>query len=191
MAMPELQEFCLVGGTALALRFGHRLSVDLDLFGSVEDFQRDIIIRALENEFGLDFVYEGGGAKWAIFGFIQNVKVDIVNYPHRTIRAIDVVDGIRLYSNEDIAAMKINAIFGRGKKKDFWDICELLQFFTVAEIIDVHKEKFPSQMLLISIPQALTYFSDAEESENPVSLKEQSWDNVKNFIKKRVREFLQ
>lgn len=87
--------------------------------------------------------------------------------------------------------MKINAIFGRGKKKDFWDICELLQFFTVAEIIDVHKEKFPSQMLLISIPQALTYFSDAEESENPVSLKEQSWETVKNFIKKRVREYLQ
>lgn len=97
--MPDLGDFCLVGGTALALRFGHRLSVDLDLFGFVEDFKRETILLALENEFGLDFVYEGGGAKLAVLGFIQNIKVDIVSYPHRTIRPIDIIDGIRLYSN--------------------------------------------------------------------------------------------
>ena len=32
MNMPELMEFSLVGGTALSLLYGHRISVDLDLF---------------------------------------------------------------------------------------------------------------------------------------------------------------
>lgn len=87
--------------------------------------------------------------------------------------------------------MKVNAIFGRGKKKDFWDIYELFKVLSVGEIINVHREKFPSQMLLISIPQALTYFVDAEDSENPVSLKGQNWDDVKSLIQEKVREYLQ
>lgn len=34
MQMPELQDFALVGGTALSLLYGHRMSVDLDLFSN-------------------------------------------------------------------------------------------------------------------------------------------------------------
>ncbi len=44
--------------------------------------------------------------------------------------------------------------------------------------------------LLISIPQAITYFVDAEESETPVSLKNQAWDNVKKNIQQKVRAYL-
>jgi hypothetical protein len=57
-------------------------------------------------------------------------------------------------------------------------------------MITFHREKFPSQNLLISIPQAITYFNDAEESEEPVSLKKQTWKNVKKNIQQKVREFL-
>ena len=32
MKLPELADFALVGGTNLSLRYGHRISVDLDLF---------------------------------------------------------------------------------------------------------------------------------------------------------------
>ncbi len=45
-------------------------------------------------------------------------------------------------------------------------------------------------MLLISIPAALTYFEDAEESEDPVSLKGQSWEGVKKVIQQKVSEYL-
>jgi len=101
-----------------------------------------------------------------------------------------LINGIRFYSNEDISAMKINAILGRRKKKDFWDLYELLHHFTLSEIIGFHRKKFPNQMLLISIPQAITYFADADESEDPVSLKEQTWDEIKNFIQKKVKDYL-
>lgn len=74
--------------------------------------------------------------------------------------------------------MKIQAILGRRKKKDFWDLYELLQHFSLQQIIDWHKLKYPSQMLAISISQANTYFVDAGESETPVSFKKQTWECV-------------
>lgn len=103
---------------------------------------------------------------------------------------IDVVEHIRMYSETDIAAMAINGILEGGKKKDFWDIFELLHHYSLSEIIQFYNDKFPNQNLLITIPQALTYFDDAEESEDPVSLKGQSWGSVKKFIQQKVSEFL-
>jgi hypothetical protein len=45
-------------------------------------------------------------------------------------------------------------------------------------------------MLGISIPQAITYFVDADESEDPEIIKKQSWNDIKKFICKKVRDFL-
>jgi hypothetical protein len=68
-----------------------------------------------------------------------------------------------MFSTEDSIAMKVQAILGRGKKKDFWDIAELLKHFTVSDFIQFHMEKYSSQNLLITVPQAMTYFADAED----------------------------
>ena len=87
-------------------------------------------------------------------------------------------------------AMKIQAILGRGKKKDFYDIAELLNHYSVADFIKFHKEKFDTQNLLISVPQATLYFADAEESDDPKSLKKQTWPSVKKQISKKVRKYL-
>jgi predicted nucleotidyltransferase component of viral defense system len=187
--MPELNNFALVGGTALSLKLGHRTSVDLDLFSN-EKIDREEIARALELEFGEDFVYIKRHIWFAVFCTIQNVKVDIVYSPNVMVAPIETTEGIRIYSNKDIAAMKINAILGRGAKKDFWDIVELLKEFSMDEIIQFHKLKYPSQMLLISIPNALTYFVDADESDDPISLNGQTWEQIKKELRAKVREFL-
>jgi hypothetical protein len=86
--------------------------------------------------------------------------------------------------------MKVQAILSRGKKKDFWDVAELLNHFSIPDFIKFHKEKYTTQNLLITVPQAITYFADAEESEDPISLKKQTWDNVKKFIGGKVSEYL-
>lgn len=101
-----------------------------------------------------------------------------------------IIDEIRMYKPEDIIAMKVQAILGRGKKKDFWDVAELLQHFTVRDFIEFHQRKYSTQNLYISVPQALTYFDDAEESEDPVSLKGQTWASIKKVIQKKVRDYL-
>lgn len=187
--LDELKHFNLVGGTALALLYGHRVSIDLDLF-TTEHFSYTDVTSCLKHEFGNSFEHEEKESNFGVFCFINSVKVDLINYRHKQIDTTIIEDDIRMYSARDIAAMKIQAILGRGKKKDFWDIAELLQHYTVNEIISFHQQKFPSQQLLISIPQALIYFADAEESGDPISLKGQTWESVKKIIQQKVSEYL-
>ncbi len=189
MVLPSLKPFSLVGGTALSLRYGHRSSVDLDLFLH-EKFDFKTIENELKIVFGNEFNYESGHRNVGIFCYIQKVKVDIVYFPHQPIAEIEDVDNIRMYSTADISAMKIQAILGRAKKKDFWDLYELLQHYPLQQLIDWHKQKYPSQMLAISIPNAITYFAEAEESETPVSFKNQTWEQIKKGISKTVSEYL-
>ena len=189
MGLSSLQDFCLVGGTALALKYGHRISVDLDLFCNKE-FNKQRIVVELTQTFGRQFLYENSKTQWAVFCYIQNVKVDLIHYKHQQIAPTEIYDKLRLYSNLDLIAMKVNAILGRGKKKDFWDMAELLQHYTVKECIEAHSKKYSSQQLPISIPNALTYFVDADESEEPVSLKKQTWAAVKKSIQQKVSDYL-
>ena len=187
--MPELKPFSLVGGTALSLRYGHRSSVDLDLFYHLK-FDQPAIIMALESWFQDRFVYKQQHSHFGIFCFIDNIKVDLVHFPHLPIADIEEEENIRFYSSADIAAMKIQAILGRAQKKDFWDLFELLQHYSLKQLIDWHKQKYPSQMLPISIPHAITYFVDADESDAPVSFKKQTWEVVKKGISREVSDYL-
>ena len=189
MDLPSLKSFSLVGGTALALRYGHRSSVDLDLFYH-EKFDQLQVVKNLTSEFADKFVYKQEHTHFGIFCFINEVKVDFVHFPHLPIKPFENIEQIRFYSLADIAAMKIQAILGRAKKKDFYDLHELLQHFTLQQLMDWHKQKYPSQMLAISIPHAITYFVDAEETETPVCFKKQTWEGVKKGISQAVRDYL-
>jgi hypothetical protein len=189
MELPSLKPFSLVGGTALALRFGHRSSVDLDLFFH-QRFDQQSLADELKQTFGDDFDYEGGHKQFGIFCYIEKIKVDIVYFPHLPISGIETEENIRMYSSADIGAMKIQAMLGRGRKKDFWDLYELLKHYPLEQLINWHKQKYPGQMLAISIPNAITYFVDADETEAPVSFKNQTWEGVKRGIQKAVRDYL-
>jgi predicted nucleotidyltransferase component of viral defense system len=189
MELPSLTKFSLVGGTALSLKYGHRKSIDLDLF-SIESFDNEIVLNEIRDFYKSDFIIEGKPAKFGIFGFIKDIKIDIVHYPHSNIRPLYVADGVRMFSDEDIMAMKVKATLGRGKKKDFWDIAELLEYYTVEDFVKFHKEKYDTQNLLITVPQAISYFADAEESEDPISLKGQTWENIKASIQEKVSAYL-
>jgi predicted nucleotidyltransferase component of viral defense system len=189
MEIPELGNFVLVGGTALSLLFGHRQSIDLDLF-SAEPFNNEKLLFGLKERYGDQFVMEDKPKHFGIFCNIRRVKVDIVRYPHPLIRPAYEIDGIRFISTEDIVAMKVQAVLGRARKKDFWDIATLLEHYTVADFARFHKEKFSTQNLLVTVPQAITYFADADDDADPKSLKGQSWESVKGFIRERVRGFL-
>ena len=99
----------LVGGTALALQYGHRQSIDLDLFGSVQFDSLEI--RQVLNQIGkLTIIKESSNIKTYL---LDGIKVDFVNYAYPWIDESIEEEGIRLASDKDIAAMKINAIEGK------------------------------------------------------------------------------
>lgn len=169
--------FDLVGGTALALQIGHRLSVDIDMFGNSEinelEFNREL------SRFGNPLVLKK--SKNIIVYSVNGIKVDFVNYHYPLLKKTKKVDSIRLLSLEDIAAMKLNAISGRGSKKDFIDLYFLLKTFSLKEMIGLYNEKYEdgSQFLVL---KSLAYFEDAEKEGMPIMTKPLNWEDVKNTI---------
>lgn len=169
--------FDLVGGTALALQIGHRLSVDIDMFGNSEinelEFNREL------SRFGNPLVLKK--SKNIIVYSINGIKVDFVNYRYPLLKKTKKVDSIRLLSLEDIAAMKLNAISGRGSKRDFIDLYFLLKTFSLKEMIGFYNKKYEdgSQFLVL---KSLTYFEDAEKEEMPVMTKPTAWESLKDKI---------
>ena len=188
-SIEQLSDFCLVGGTALSLRFGHRKSIDLDLF-SHKSFDYHSVLSVLNFHFKHRVNIHRSREKVGVFCTIDGVKVDLIKYDFPVLRPLEIIEGIPFYSNKDIAAMKIQAILGRGAKKGYWDIALLLDVFTITDFISLHQEKYPSQYLAISIPSAMLYFADAEDSESPVSLNGNNWIDVKAKIRERVDEYL-
>lgn len=189
MKVPELQGFSLVGGTALSLLYGHRASIDLDLF-SPQPFQNKEIENVLIKNFGNDFDNRTITPQFGIFCFIKSIKVDFVRHPHPLINKIQSHDEVRMFSIPDIAAMKIQAIFNRGRKKDFWDIAELLNHISIKDFVLYHKQKYADQNLMITVPHAMTYFADANDDEDPMSFKGQTWASVQKDIQTKVSQYL-
>lgn len=126
LQLQVFNELRLVGGTSLALQLGHRKSVDLDLFGSLE-VDNFAVSNALKAFNSVTIIQKSENI--TIYS-IEGIKVDIVNYSYPWLLATKVEDGIRLAHLEDIAAMKLSAITGRGTKKDFIDISHILQYFS-------------------------------------------------------------
>ena len=187
MGLPFLNQFQLVGGTALALQLGHRISVDLDLFSN-EEFDNEELIVAFTNYFkGRLFLKSKLLNKLGVFLLIDNIKVDVCRHPHKLIDDTIVEDGIRMWSVKEIAAAKVNAISRRATKKDFWDIDEILDHYSIYEITKFYQDKY-LPMLAIGVSQMITYYDDAEESEVPVCLKNKTWDAVKKSIYKKINK---
>ena len=127
----------------------------------------------------------------SIFGFIDGIKVDLIKHHYfPQIGETFFADGIRMFNDDDIIAMKIMAILKRAQKKDFWDLAELLKKYSVTHCIKCYRDKYPNNQIIFSVPQALTYFTDADESEDPVSLNGETWESIKKSISQTVSDFL-
>ena len=163
---PILAPFNLVGGTSLALRLGHRKSVDLDLF-SKEDFDLQEVKELLVNKYNLKVGYEKGKT---LKGFIGKVMVDFIRYGYPHIQPIETEEGIRLESLPDIVAMKLSSICDNGSRiKDFIDIAYLSNLYSFGEMLQFYTQKFPSSNPIVPT-KSLVYFDDINFDEDVVMM---------------------
>lgn len=177
MTDPLFNKFRLVGGTSLALQIGHRQSIDIDLFGDQELEEYEIS----------DFLSQLGKiqvlkkSKNILIYNVNGIKVDFVNYKYPWLTSVISENGFRLASKEDIGAMKLNAIAGRGSKKDFIDLYFLLHEFSLKELVAFYRNKYQdgSEFLVL---KSLSYFADADSELTPLMLKEVNWEKIKNYI---------
>jgi predicted nucleotidyltransferase component of viral defense system len=186
-AKDYLNKFALAGGTALALQMGHRKSIDIDLFSFDEVDMHEISLQL--NEDYQDIVLRRT-TKAFIFGTINGIKSDFVKHNKAILlKPLITIDKIRMYSVEDIAALKLNAVCGRGTKKDFYDIYLLLQHISLKNLLAYYEEKFQSDNSWMAL-KSLQYFEDAEENEPPELLIEfPTWELIKEFIIKTVNSY--
>ena len=187
LQMPELKNMRLVGGTSLALQYGHRRSVDLDFFGeTTEDV--DELTEALKEQ--VEQVVVGGHSKRIKAYFLNGVKVDIVNYSYAWIDDPFIEDGFRLASPKDIAAMKVNAVIGRGTKKDFIDIYYLLKHYSFCELMQLYLQKYPDGSEYRAL-LSMAYFDDADPQPMPYMCEDVEWKTIKQRIRQEVEAYNQ
>ena len=181
--VPEFSAMRLVGGTSLALQYGHRTSVDLDFFGT---FDSELSFTSILRGYGrLSIVKETSKIKVYL---LDGIKVDFVHYDYPWLESPLQVDGLVLATPPDIAAMKVNAIEGRGSKKDFIDLYYLLQRYTLAEILDFYKQKYPEHSVFRAL-MSMSYFDDADMQPTPRMFTNVSWDEVKEYILSQVQQY--
>lgn len=175
--LPSLRDTRLVGGTALALQLGHRKSVDIDLFGLIHA-DSDMLVEELKSVGSLQIIKNTGNIH--IF-LLDNIKVDIVNYKYDWLGKPILIDGIRMAAVEDICAMKLAAVTGRGSKKDFIDIYYLSQQYSLDEMLVLYTAKYTEGSSFLVL-KSLAYFEDAEPEPLPYMLQPVSWEQVKEGI---------
>lgn len=179
--LPVLEQTRLVGGTALALQLGHRKSIDLDFFGTI-DCEAEYLRESIAGIASLTILKESPHIHIYI---VDGIKVDIVNYKYPWLDDVVVEQGLRLASVSDIAAMKITAIIGRGTKKDFIDIAFLLHHFSLEEILHFYAAKYNDSSVFMAM-KSLAYFDDAEADPMPDMFVNQSWQQVKAHILSKI-----
>ena len=187
MQIPELGQFRLVGGTALALLLGHRTSLDLDLFTS-DAFDKNVIFDVLQKSF-TDFSIAEPRSSRLLFANINGIKTDFVHIFEPFNSNFKTVNHIRLASLEEIAAFKLNAIAGRGAKKDFWDIHCLLKKFTFDQMLRFYNKKYPHNDLMTVI-KSINYFEDAESNPDPFSFENIKWESIKKELRVTLKNYL-
>ena len=184
----SLKDTRLVGGTALSLQYGNRISVDLDLFVYNSDFDFLSVITEIKQR-GFKIEIRKQTSK-ILISMIENVKVDIINYPYPWLDEKICESNIVLATDKDIAAMKLAAITNRGTKKDFIDLYFLLKKYTLKQILSFYTDKYDDGSVFMVL-KSLTYFDDAEIDIYPNVLdKNINWEIVKSSISKEVKLLL-
>ncbi|TAK43497.1 MAG: hypothetical protein EPO28_05915 [Saprospiraceae bacterium] len=185
MQLPEFRQFNLVGGTALALQIGHRISIDLDLF-THEEYDSDKILQTLQSLGNLDTLVDNPPYLQVR---LDDVKMDFLKFPYTFVQECIETDGVRLVSIENIAVMKLLAIARRGVKKDFFDLYFILERYRLEEILQIFEAKLP-HVDMFHILKSLTFFGDAEPDGDPKMLIKVTWKNVKKVIIQKVNDYL-
>lgn len=183
-----LKGFYLAGGTALALKTGHRKSVDLDLFSNFS-FDAVQLLDNLSNDFSFTLFFSANNT---LKGSINQVQVDILAHRYPLVGDPVVIENICMLSVEDIAAMKLNAISVSGQRvKDFIDIYFLLKYYSIEEMVGFYKKKY-SQYNEANVLKSLCWFEEVDLSDWPVLLKTPKlrWETVKKTIIEATRIYL-
>jgi hypothetical protein len=170
------------------------MSVDIDLFtdtlyGAI-DF--DIIDTYLRKKF--PYVTEPGvgpvGMGRSYFIGVSEedaIKLDLY-YTDPFIQEKLIIDQVRMATIEEIIAMKIDVVQRGGRKKDFWDLHEVMERYSLEHMIDIHSQRYPHHHDALLIRSNFIDFSNADDDFEPICLRGRYWELIKFEIVKACKE---
>lgn len=198
MEMKTIKTHRLVGGTALALQIGHRISLDIDLFSDDKnDYEK--IEEEIYDKFGNRFAKGrniNSSASKGITVYLNNIKTDILDWKVKFIRPVLIDERVRVASKEDIIPMKFNTFlcspeFARYEKKDYVDIANLMKEYSLEQMISLYNEKYPNELMSSRLMIEGLQLSDmADKKVMPKMLNAETWDDTKKQIEKSIALFI-
>ncbi len=197
MSFEEVKPFRLVGGTSLSLLLGHRKSVDIDLFTDAPYKSLDFSVIEKKIESSFEYV-QNNSSSLSVIGktfFIGNNEEDLVKvdffYTDTFVYPILNYESIRLSSLEEIAAMKMEVIGHQGRKKDFWDIHELLEKFSLNNIMTFYEKRYPYSYSREELLKKFTDFEHADKDFDPICMKDKTWEFIKLDLEERKIDYIE
>ncbi|WP_374362358.1 nucleotidyl transferase AbiEii/AbiGii toxin family protein [Cloacibacterium sp.] len=195
MSSEVFKNFRLIGGTALSLQLGHRISVDIDLFSDAP--YGSIDFEEIENFLKSNFSYldefsdisPAIGKSYFIGTDKENtVKFDVY-YTDDFVQSVNTIDNIRMATVEEIMAMKLDVVQRGGRKKDFWDLHELLSYYNIDKMLVLHQQRYQYSHERDLILKNFTDFRLAEDDFAPNCLKGKYWEFIKEDIEEAIEKF--
>ena len=185
MDLEILEDFRLVGGTSLSLLLGHRISNDIDLFtdseyGTINFEEIGNVINSIFSYVEIEHWQNNVIGNTCFIGMNREnmVKVDFF-YTDPFVFPVQNFMGIRLSKIEEIIAMKLQIIGNGGRKKDFWDIHELTNYYTIQQMLQFYLKRYPYSYSEKEILSQLLNFKEAEYDFDPICLKGKYWELIK------------
>jgi hypothetical protein len=182
----KLSDFFLAGGTNLALQIGHRKSNDLDLFPNIS-FDAQNLEQYLTKKY--HFIPIRVKEKDTATGSIDNVRVDFVAHIYPLLQPVFVDEGVRMYSLQDIVAMKLVAISDNGTRlKDFVDIAYLSTIMSLNTMLLLYEKKYSRPNYFHAL-RGLSYYDDINFSVQVdlCSGKPFDWKKIEKRIKEMIK----
>lgn len=186
----SLDNYYMIGGTALSLQLGLRESFDFD-FCVPTYFNNEVLLEELRK---LGTVEVKQNQKGTCDVILNGVQVSFFYYPNKVIKNFvktNEIENLRMASILDIAVMKVTAIGGRGAKKDFFDLYNILNMedISVVDLAEGLIQKCGNNINYFNTIMGLSYFEDAEQELLPKTYVEFDWNKIKEFFVKFQSEF--
>jgi len=183
----ELPDFYLVGGTALAMYYEHRVSFDLDFF-TAKSYWPEVLLEHMK-QFGVS-VENVRLQTGTLEAEIEGVRVSFFEYHYALVEPFSKYRSLDVSSIMDIAAMKLSAVAGRAEKKDYFDLAEILKRESSERVLQAFVMKYGREVDLYHIIRALTFFNDVENSPDPLEAT-LTWNEVKECLEGKSKELFE
>lgn len=187
--LTRLKGFYLVGGIALALQIGHRLSVDFDMF--TKEPLPNRLLQSVKRIFTDSTIVATYRVPGQMNVLIDGIKATFFEYPYPVVDALVEYQGVPIAGIREIACMKGFSIGKRLSYKDYVDWYFMLskKHVTLDEVIDLAQKKYGGDFNDRLFLSQLASFEDIRTQKIDFLRDEVDRTTIQNFLEYAVKSY--